>query len=476
MASRSQARREGIRRGFGTDTRPLAGELWAREARQPDAPALSATGNIDPDNRSLDYARYYDRDYAKAELDFVWQKTWLYACREEDLPNVGDRVPFSVGPLSWFIVRVGEDAFKAFNNSCLHRGTRLCAAPGPGSTIKCPYHGWEWSIDGRLKRIPSHWDFPDIARQDASLPEVKVGRWGGFIFINADKDAAPLEEALGVIPDHFREFAPEKRYTAARFRKTVRANWKIVQEAFQEAYHLYTTHPEAVPSAADAQTQYDIWSYPNSVVGRNAGCSAMPSAHAPSEATALTATAMFAEAIRDWHYPDGDLPEWDENGDLRAQLGDWHRAQVERKSGQASNVADAVLIDSMLYFLFPHACFWLSEAVPFTYQFTPHPTDPEQSFFEVRMLLTAPPGAPPPSSPLIELDADESVFEKAPAFGFLGYVFDQDMSNMPLVQLGVHAADPEHPYTRLGVYQESIIQHWNRTLDDMIADARARSR
>ena len=416
----------------------------------------------------MDFRRYYDPAWAKAEYDHVWSKSWLFACREEDIPAVGDRVPLHVGPMSYFVVRSAPDDFKAFYNSCLHRGTMLCPTLGTGATIRCPFHGWEWGIDGRLKRIPGHWDFGGITIANGSLPQVKVGRWGGFIFINADPKAAPLEEALGLIPEHFRKFAPERRYTAARFRKLVKANWKASQEAFMESYHLTTTHPEAMPFNGDTQCQYDVWESKHGHVGRNASCSATPSMHAPADASVALAGEMFAQAMRDWHYPGCELPTIDPAGDVRAQLGTWHRAEAKRFYGRDLDLPDAVMMDSLLYFMFPHACFWLSEAVPFSYQFLPHETDPERSYFDVRVLLPCPEGRPtPPSSPAVDLGPEDSV-QTVPGFGFLGYVFDQDMSNFPMIQRGMRAADPANPHSRLGTYQESIIQHWHHVMDQMI--------
>ncbi len=301
---------------------------------------------------------------------------------------------------------------------------------------------------------------------NGDLREVKLGRWGGFIFINADANAAPLEDALQVLPEHFRTFAPERRYTAARFRKHVMANWKIAQEAFMESYHLYTTHPEAVPFSADSQTQYDIWTTENGTVGRNASPGGVPSLHAAPEASMLTAGAMFAQALRDWHYPKLDLPEFDPNRDIRTQLCDWHRDAMEKTYGTRPDLPDALMVDSMLYFMFPQSGFWLCESLPFTYAFTPHPTDPGQCYFEVRLLYPCPAGKPrPPAAPLIEIGPDESVMEKATAFSFLGFVFDQDMSNMPLIQKGVRSADPTAHHSRLGRYQEILIQHWNQRFD-----------
>lgn len=453
------------KRGHGSDERPVAKLLWERDS-QPEAMALVDRGNLEPDNRLVDYRRYYDRDYFALEIEKLWLKTWLFACREEDIPQVGDRVPFDVGPLSFFIVRSAEDEFKAFYNACLHRGTALCTKLESASSIRCPFHAWEWNNDGTLKRIPGHWDFPAITRANGSLREVKLGRWGGFIFINADADAAPLEEALQVIPQHFAEFASERRYTAARFRKRVLANWKIAQEAFMESYHLLGTHPEAVPYNGDSQTQYDIWSGTHGHVGRNATPSAVPSMHAGPEATPHVAAEFYAQGMRDWHYPDENLPKLDPAADPRIQVAAWHREVMQRKYGHPVALPDAVMIDSLLYFMFPHCTFWLSESLPFTYQFTPHRTDPEQSYFEVRMLLPCPKGQPrPPSSPPILVGPEETVAERAPDFHILGYVFDQDMSNMPLIQKGARAADPACHHTQLGQYQEMLVQYWNELFD-----------
>jgi phenylpropionate dioxygenase-like ring-hydroxylating dioxygenase large terminal subunit len=464
----SSATRAKIQRGLGSADRPIASVLWSRDI-QPKDPALTARGNYEPNNEHVDYKRYYDPAWAKAEFTKLFSKTWLFACREEDIPNVGDRVPFDVGPLSFFIIRSKADEFKAFYNACLHRGTALCSKVESSKTIRCPYHGWEWTIEGKLKYIPSHWDFTAVTPADGSLREVKLGRWGGFIFINADPDCAPLEDSLQILPEHFKSFAPETRYTAARFRKRVLANWKITQEAFLEAYHLYATHPEAVPFSGDAQTQYDIWPSQNGAVGRNASPGALPSMHAGPEATVLEAAQMFAKALRDWHYPNLELPNLNTDSDPRAQAAAWHRECIERTYGVQSNLPNAMMLDSLLYFMFPQSGFWLCESLPFSYQFTPHATDPGQSYFDVRMLLPCPKGQPrPPSSPAIEISPDETVYEKAPAFHFLGFVFDQDMSNMPLIQKGVRAADPTLHHSHLGRYQEMLVQHWNKLIDQYV--------
>jgi phenylpropionate dioxygenase-like ring-hydroxylating dioxygenase large terminal subunit len=462
--------RRALQRGFGNDERPVIGKLWERDSTgQNDS--MRALGSYEPNNKQVDFRRYYDAQYFKVEIDKIWKRQWLFACRDEDIPQVGDRVPFHVGPLSFFIVRCGEDEFKAFFNSCLHRGTALCVKPDSGASIRCPYHGWEWTIDGKLKRIPSHWDFAEVKPSNGSLREVKLGRWGGFIFINADPNSPPLEEALGVIPEHFKDFGLEKRYTKARYRKLVAANWKVCQEAFQESYHLYATHPEGVPFNGDSQSQYDVWLTERGAIGRESVPSAVPSMHAAPDATPLQAAHVFAQVLKAWHYPQTELPNIDPTKDVRGQIGEWHRQVYQQTYGREHRGTDAYMIDSVLYFMFPQFCVWLSEAIPFSYQFTPHETDPEKCYFETRLLMPYAEGQPrPPSAPVDIANIDERIVDKSPGFSFLASIFDQDMGNMPLVQKGVRAADPAHHHTMLGSYQESIMQTWHELFDRFMAE------
>jgi phenylpropionate dioxygenase-like ring-hydroxylating dioxygenase large terminal subunit len=465
------ARRQDIQRGYGSKERPVMGVLWDRDSAGRTT-TMNAAGDVEPNNRQFDYKCYYDAGYFARELEQVWKKQWLFACREEDIPLVGDRVPFNVGPLSYFIVQSEPGEYKAFYNSCLHRGTALCTKAESGATIRCPYHGWEWKVDGRLRMIPSHWDFPELTRLNASLPEVKLERWGGFIFINADPNAGPLDDSLGVLPDHFKGFGLDRRYTKARYRKLLRANWKTTQEAFMESYHLYATHPEGVPFTGDSQSQYDVFSTPSGgAIGRAAVPSAVPSLHASADATPVAAALVFADVMKIWHFPDAPPLLLDANSDIRGQTASWLRACQQNAYGRANLQADTVMLDSILYFMYPHFTVWLSEAVPFVYQFTPHETDPNMSYFDVRLLMPYPEGADrPPSSPAIDVAPDESIFKCVPAFSFLGMIFDQDMSNLPLVQKGMKAADPLHPHTRLGLYQEGIIQYWHTLLDRAVGE------
>ena len=204
--------------------------------------ALRRNAPMEPGPTLVHVARYTDRRYHELEIEKLWKKSWLMACHEDDLPNVGDCIPYEVATLSFLIVRVAEDEFKAYYNACLHRGRKLREKPAAGlDELRCPFHGWSWHLDGSLKQIPCGYDFNGLIREEESLPEVMVGRWGRFIFINADPSAESLESFLGDLGSHFELLPYEKRYKSAHVAKVIRANWKVVQEAFMESYHVLIT-------------------------------------------------------------------------------------------------------------------------------------------------------------------------------------------------------------------------------------------
>lgn len=191
-------------------------------------------------------ARFHDKAYYDLEVEKLWKKVWQMACREDDIPDVGDYLLYKVANLEYIIVRSSEHEFKAHVNACLHRGRKLCERNGKQATeFRCPYHGWSWKVDGTLKGIACEWDFPGVHDEVSQLPHAQVATWGGFIFINPDPEAISLEKYMGQeMIEHYAKIKVENRYKHVHVGKVIKANWKLVQEAFLESYHSLATHPQ----------------------------------------------------------------------------------------------------------------------------------------------------------------------------------------------------------------------------------------
>lgn len=455
--------------GAGTKEGPVARELMAQDSL-PLSVAMKSKGNTMPDPRPVDFSRYYSREFAALEREKIWNKNWQFVCREEEVPNVGDRYTYDVGTQSYFVVRSAENEFKAFYNFCRHRGNRLSFERSRGSSVRCRFHGWEWNLDGTLKHLPHAWDFPHIDQRDYGLIECKLGTWGGFIFINPDPNAAPLEKSLGVLPEHFKHYQPEQRFVALHARKLVKANWKLVAEAFFESYHAPVTHPQSSPFAADCQVQYDIWDDGDAHISRLIGPTAIPSGTAPDTATAEDAVMMVASFLV------GNQSEAERKASLeqlkgkgRAGLAALRRQQMEKEYGRPFTLSDVEMIDSIQYFMFPNFFPWMGEFLPLVYQFLPYGDDPEMCAAHTRLLLPVPAAGRPPAAKMKELGFDDT-FEAIKEWADIGLVFDQDYLNLPDIQKGLHAAAGSgHGYATLARYQESRITHFHDVIDRMIA-------
>lgn len=198
---------------------------------------------------------YISEDYAREEKDRLWLKAWQVACREEEIPNVGDYYTYEILDQSIIVVRTGEDEIIAYHNACRHRGRRLTQGCGRATHFHCPYHGWQWDLKGKNTQVLDREDWSGaLDEKRLRLQQVRMDRWGGFVFVNFDPDCQPLEEFLQEVTYWIGPFQLEKmRY---KWRQWIRmdCNWKVAVEAFIEGYHAETTHPQT-RQVSDAGTR-----------------------------------------------------------------------------------------------------------------------------------------------------------------------------------------------------------------------------
>lgn len=204
-------------------------------------------------------ARYTSQAFFDLEMDRLWPRVWQVACREEEVPQAGDFLEYTIGDQSILVVRSDAETIRAFFNACPHRGTRLASGTGSFMTseIRCRYHAWRWNLDGETVEVVDRHDFPTgLCDDDVRLGEVKVGRWGGFVFVNMDPGCEPFESFLGAIPEVFASY----RFEDMRFRsyRTIvfECNWKTAVDAFNEGYHPQGLHPQMLTWYDDTRFVY----------------------------------------------------------------------------------------------------------------------------------------------------------------------------------------------------------------------------
>ena len=384
-------------------------------------------------------ARFFEKRFHDLEVERIWKKTWQMACLEDDIPNVGDYHVYEIANLSFLVVRTAENEIKAHYNACLHRGRLLRECDGKAATeFRCPYHGWSWKIDGSLREITCEWDFPGVREDVAQLPGVKVATWAGFVFINPDPDAMPLEDYIGPVAlGHYEKFRHQNRHKQAHAQRIMPANWKIVMEAFMEGYHVIGTHPQLLLSGGDSSDlRYDVFGHWGRASHAGAGGSSAQRGIIRPKEESLAQFQAMADASR---------------VHLRGLIGD----EVERYS-------DAELNDSAFNDLFPNLHPWGGWA-RIVFRFRPLGDNPDMSVMDFMLMAPWPEGKPkPPPAPMRKLGVDQS-WTDAPELGRLARILDQDVHNMAKLQAGLKTKQPPHVW--YSAYQEGKIRNFHQNYD-----------
>ncbi|MGA9275664.1 aromatic ring-hydroxylating oxygenase subunit alpha [Ilumatobacter sp.] len=434
-------------------------QLLADPTRPPEALLVESPEYLG--DADVPYRNYIDPDYAAAEYAHMWSSTWQWACHLDHIPEPGDYYVYDIGHYSALVVRTDDGSIKAFYNACMHRGTQLRPPEtcGFAKQFTCPFHGWTFALDGALVDVPDRWDFPHVGDESHRLEEMPVDVFAGFVWVNFDKQAAPLGDYIGVLTEQFAEFEFEDRYIETHVRKKLPCNWKAAIEAFLEAYHVRETHASG-KLGDEVTTQYDVFQ-PN--VSRFIHTTGLDSPQRPTPRTEEEILAHLTRNLRRGMDP-LELPEG-----MRAR--DFYAKYVQREMGEAygrdfSELSESLTLDSIEYFLFPNSFFFPGLSLPMVYRFRPDPDDLDISYFDLLILRPRPlDGAAPPPPEVIELDIDDS-YSLATGLGGLGRVYDQDTANMAAQTRGFRASHKRGQ--TLGNYQESRARHLQQRVQDFL--------
>ena len=222
--------------------------------------AIEGDGGSGRLEETLPKEAYLSAEAYRLEVDRIFRREWLCVGREETIAGPGDFLHVEPVSSSVLIVRQRDGGVRAFANVCRHRGSLLVMeAPPPTpdrerpaasgrfrGSIVCPYHGWTYGLDGELRNAPFLDERHGLRKRDLPLHEVAVETWGGFVFLNLDRDgpARSLVDQLGDVPDRIRRYPLTDLRIARRITYDVAANWKVIVENYNECYHCGPVHPE----------------------------------------------------------------------------------------------------------------------------------------------------------------------------------------------------------------------------------------
>lgn len=201
-------------------------------------------------------AAYLDEGWLARERDRLFHRSWALVADAAQLAAVADRVAVTVGRAPLVVVRT-EGGLRAFHNVCRHRGmTVVEEGPSCEPGLRCPYHGWEWDLDGRLVRVPQRRSqFPDLDLGSLGLHPASVAEWQGMVFVHPEHPVRPFAEARAGLDAHLGSFRPGRLPQVARVRIEAAMNWKLFVENHIDVYHLWYLHDRSL--AAFDHTRFE---------------------------------------------------------------------------------------------------------------------------------------------------------------------------------------------------------------------------
>lgn len=187
---------------------------------------------------------YVDARVADLELENVFSKTWQVIGRTDQIQKAGDFLTFTVAGEPIVAVRGSDGQLRAFYNVCRHHAAAVVTEScGHAQILHCPYHGWNYGLDGSLKGMPEFEGVKGFDRSANGLVPVKVATWEKFVLVNLDSNAEPVERFLGRIMQRMAPLEVTKlRYVASR-QYDIACNWKVFVDNYLDGgYHVPHLH------------------------------------------------------------------------------------------------------------------------------------------------------------------------------------------------------------------------------------------
>jgi phenylpropionate dioxygenase-like ring-hydroxylating dioxygenase large terminal subunit len=422
--------------------------------------------------------RYIDLEFLELEIERLFPRTWLNACRVDEVAQVGQYVNFEIGDQSIAILRT-EDGLKAYFNACRHRGTRLVSGQGRISELRCPFHAWRWNLDGSLKFQPDAEHFESRPIADLCLPQCRVNTWGGWVFVNLDGQAEPLTEFLDPLPRRLDGFKLEDMRIAWYKSFVLPANWKTALDNFIESWHVPGTHPQllrpdkhaAPPTMAESE-QYgssfnelfrlhsrhaDLFRY-----GPEGDAAKLGAAYGVDPEAIYQNVEYNLRELRAL-YLKSDLAaatelRTTEGGDGPDGSAIYQRLRIEHARAVGIDYPEVTpqQLKTAMYdwHLFPNTVVLVDMGCALTYRARPNGSDPDSCIFDVQALELPPAGGMATALPQFFDDWHD---------GDMGQVLSQDFSNMSEVTAGIHSRG--YDGHRLNTAQEMTIWNYHRAID-----------
>lgn len=197
---------------------------------------------------ALGAAHYLRQDIFEQEQARVFGRLWIFACLAAAIDADQAYAARRIGGQPVLIVS-HQGRIRAFANRCPHRLMPLKPDGFGQGRMVCPYHGWVFSEDGKVKSVPKEailYQYEPCERDELCLREYAVEVVGGFVFVNLDPSPIPITQQFSAsMLQRLRDISGHFGKVLIHSDIEARYNWKLNFENVVDPEHVPYVHPRS---------------------------------------------------------------------------------------------------------------------------------------------------------------------------------------------------------------------------------------
>ncbi|CAL5219950.1 g1882 [Coccomyxa viridis] len=200
---------------------------------------------------------YTTPEVLEREVAQVFTQHWVCVGHLGGLESPGSFQSGTYLDMPWVVTRADDGQLRAFHNVCQHHAAAVATGSGCAQVLRCSYHGWEYGLNGRLRKAPGADGIRSFHADQIALQPIGVAMLGHLCFLHFGSERGSLQDQLG--DDQLQDMAAAGimdaglRHVATR-NYSLKCNWKVFADNYLDGgYHVPVAHPD-LAAALDLTT------------------------------------------------------------------------------------------------------------------------------------------------------------------------------------------------------------------------------
>ncbi len=189
---------------------------------------------------------YDNAEFFALEKQHLFLGNWQLVCHVSELGNPGAYATLNLLGERAMAVRGDDGQIRAFYNVCRHRAAAVVKGRSGSckDALRCPYHGWTYALDGRLKAVPGEASFPGLEKPEFGLKPLPIEIWLGFVFVKFREGGPSVAERMAPFAAELEAYRIAEMVPLGElWTGEPGVDWKNIMDNYLEGYHVPVGHP-----------------------------------------------------------------------------------------------------------------------------------------------------------------------------------------------------------------------------------------